>query len=137
MQKIRTGFSLMEFMIVLIVIAILGAITWPFYNNYVHRYYYKPILQAVDPIKSAVSACYEKFEKLAVCNGGTHHIPANSVKPVGPIDSLTVVQGVITAIPVPSKYFTKSDTYILSPSIQNNQLTWHSSGGSIDRQYAD
>lgn len=137
MIKNKQGLSVIEFVIVLGVIAILSTIAWPFFNNYLHRYNYKPILQAVEPYKTAVNDCYEKFEKLSKCSGGVNHIPGNITKTTGSIDYLIVANGVIMVVPTKNHGILRADTYMLRPTIQNNTLSWKASGLSVDKGYAD
>lgn len=137
MKKYDQGYSFIELIIVICVIIILGAITWPFYKNYMKRYHYKPIVQALEPIKTAISDCYEKFETLSHCDGGQHHIPANLIKPQGPIASLTIKAGVITVTPVAYDGIHMTDTYILTPVIHDHTLSWVSSGMGVVNGYAD
>jgi Tfp pilus assembly major pilin PilA len=136
-KKRHRGFTFTELFISLGVLVVLGSIAWPAYNNFMRRTYYNDILTALAPYKAGVLACYQDTHTLEKCNGGANHIPANILAEKGVIASLKVYSGIIMAAPVPHGGVLAADTYVLTPAIQGNALTWVASGGAVQNGYAE
>ncbi len=136
-KKRFRGFAITELLITLSVVCVLGAFAWPAYKNFQRRTYYSDVLSALEPFKTGVTACFQDTHNLTKCNGGHRHIPANIVVKKGVIASLTVSNGVITATPVSSKGVLSTDIYILTPSVNKNNLTWAASGAAVEHRYAE
>lgn len=134
LQTIK-GFTLLELMITVAIVAILAAIAVPSYLNYTRRAYFTEIVAATNPYKTGVAECYHTLGTLTGCSGGTNHIPNNITTTTGNVTSVTVTDGVITVVPVAAHGILATDTYILTPAIVNSSLVWTASGGSVTNGY--
>lgn|SRR3990167_1644482 len=129
------GFTFMEFLIAVAIVAILAAIAVPTYIHYTRKMHYSEIIAHADRLKSTVAACLTNNKGVATgCDGGTHGIPANIVNnTLGAVNGVTVIDGVITVVPNNSNGITAKDTYILTPTYsQETGTSWKVTGGGCD-----
>lgn len=90
----QQGFTLIELMIVIGIVAILSAIGLPSYQNYLQRAALTDMLQTMVPYKTAVELCAIERGGPTQCEAGTGGIPA--AKGSRYVASLSVVNGAIT-----------------------------------------
>lgn len=134
----RTGFTLLELLIAIAIVAILASIAVPSYMHYTKKSQYSEIVQTADSLKAAVVQCAEKLSTTTGCSGGSNGIPPNitSGNGVGQVDTVSVTNGIITVAPAASNGFAGTDTYILTPTYSTNGITWTASGGACTKGYA-
>ena len=75
MNKQR-GFTLIELMVVIGIIAILSAIGIPAYQNYLRKAALTDMLQTFVPYRTAVELCALEHGGTATCDAGTNGIPS-------------------------------------------------------------
>lgn len=107
-----SGFSLIELMIVISIIAILSVIAIPSYQNYTQRARFTEVIAATAPFKLAVSLALQQGASPAELSNGTQGIPAEP-KSTKNLASVKVDNAIITAS---GSELTQHATYILKPN---------------------
>jgi type IV pilus assembly protein PilA len=119
------GFSLIEIMIVIGIIAILSVIAIPTYKNYLTRARFVEVISATEPFKIAVAVALQTGTPLTEINNDTIGLPA-PVKTTKNLARITVDKGIITAT---GTNLVENKTYILKPDSEGN--TWSVDGTCI------
>ena len=137
-KKRVAGFTLMELLIAIAIVAVLAAIAVPSYLTYMRKSQFSEVVQTADTLKVAVAQCAQRLGTVTGCNGGGNGIPPNvaSGSGVGQVDSITVANGVITIVPQATNGFAATDTYVLSPTYSTAGITWAASGGACAQGFA-
>jgi len=122
----RSGFTLMELLIAIAIVAILAAVAIPTYLAYTQRAQYSELVQAADQLKTAVAACIDANGGSATpCVGGTNGIPADSTTAVGNVGGTAVAAGgIVTVTPSGANGIATTATYTLTPTPSANGITW-------------
>ena len=132
-MKKQIGFTLIELMIVVAIVAILAAIALPTYQGFVKKAKFSEVATSVAPFMRAYEICIQIDVAQAECLAGSHGIPTNIVSGngTGLVDSVVLnASGVITATGTSD---VDGATYQLTPVINAGQITW-TKGGSCSTQ---
>jgi len=137
----QQGFTLIELMIVVAIVAILAGIGMPAYQNYTDRAKFTEVVAATGPIKTGIELCaqIEGIDKFVATAAGCGALGKKGI-PSAPAASeelksiaLSVVSNdiVITA----SNNDTTAVTYTLTGTVSQGRVTWASGGGCEDLGY--
>ena len=125
----RKGFTMLELLIAVAIVAILAAVAIPSYLQYTKKAQFSEVVSAADNLKQAVVGCINANQGATNCAPGSYGIPAN----LGAIDntniaSVKVDAGVITATAGTDNGL-NSETYILTPKYDAAKgVTWVATG---------
>ncbi|ATW33968.1 MULTISPECIES: prepilin peptidase-dependent pilin [Candidatus Williamhamiltonella] len=124
----RHGFTLIELMVTVAIIAILSSIGIPSYQKYIKKAAVTDMLQATVPYKMAVELCVLEQGDLTKCNAGSQGVPTGESTRY--IKSITVVKGVITL--VGDKTLTGLTVVMTATKNSNGRLNWNGVCTSAD-----
>lgn len=139
MKNMQKGFTLIELMIVVAIIAILAAIAIPAYQDYIIRSQVSEGATLTDGAKTAVAEYYANKDTFPSNNESAGLAAAGSIQG-SYVASVTVDAGIITAEfskTSPQKANGKIDgkTFVLSPVATGGSTTWTCNGGDVDPKY--
>lgn len=131
-MKKQIGFTLIELMIVVAIVAILAAIALPSYQIYTKRAKFSEVIASVEAVRTAYEICIQTGVTQADCTEGTHGIPANIATGSGStyVDSVVLDgSGIIIAT---GTTVLDGATYQLTPTVDAEAVTWAKGGTCVD-----
>jgi type IV pilus assembly protein PilA len=138
MKTMQKGFTLIELMIVVAIIAILAAIAIPAYQNYLIRAQVSEGAVLTDGAKTAMAEFYSNTGHFPATNASAGLATAASISGqyVSSVD-VSTTNGQITATFSGPKVNTKisTDTFILSAITSNGSFSWTCTKGSVPQEY--
>ena len=137
MKTMQKGFTLIELMIVVAIIAILAAIAIPAYQNYLIRAQVSEGSSLSDAAKTAVAEFWSNYARLPG-NNQSAGIPTDTSingNYVSKVDVNSTGQVVATFDGPKVNTKIKNDTLVLSPITNSGSINWTCTGGTIPQQY--
>ena len=120
-MKKQSGFTLIELMIVVAIIAILAAIALPAYNGYTAKAKYSEAITAGAGVKDMVEMCYSDLNTVTGCtnekSGSGWNIKKDTDYARGIVNSVGVTDGVITVNSTNGTGAIATATYKLTPTV--------------------
>ena len=140
MKNMQKGFTLIELMIVVAIIAILAAIAIPAYQDYIIRAQVSEGAVLTDGAKTAVAEFYSNKGTLPGSNGSAGIAAAASINGSYVSKVLVGTTGKITATfsnasPQKANKTINGDTFVLSPITSAGTTSWSCNGGTVPQKY--
>ena len=136
MKKNMQGFTLIELMIVVAIIAILAAIALPAYQDYVARSQVSEALSLASGAKTAVADEQPNTGAFAGITNATAGLAAATDISGQYVTSVTVNDGVVTALMSNgASAKVAGDTLVLTPTDNDGSIEWNCTASTIDDKY--
>lgn len=121
--KFYPGFTLIELMIVIAIVAVLATIAVPSYQNYTKKAAVSELIQASSAYKAEVELCIYNTSSADNCSSGKNGIQA---KPSN-LDNFKYLQNISVdagKIAVTGKGSLEKISYTMTPTLQGETISW-------------
>ena len=131
--KKKSGFTLIELMIVIAIIGILASVALPAYQSYVKKAKYSEVIAAISMVRSAVDVCYaiKGVGNLSNCDTEAEIGVYLSDAEVGPMVDTVVLTTTTAVITATGATEVDAETAVLTPTEVSNNLTWALTGSCV------
>lgn len=135
MKKMQKGFTLIELMIVVAIIAILAAIAIPQYQDYISRTRAAGAVTELAGYRTAIASCVSDLQTATGCNAGTNGIPAITAAAFPRTANVTNITSITNGVITATTGATASNgganlTYVATPTVTEASINWVNSGTS-------
>ena len=130
-QHGQGGFGLIELMIAVAIVAVLSAIAFPAYQDYVRRTYVVEGLEVADVVKGSVAEYYVNHGAFPVDNAAAGLAAAASITGKA-VSQVSVADGVIS---IAFNHKIDGKTMELAPTSSKGSVSWTCNGGSVPAKY--
>ncbi|CNK55635.1 putative major pilin subunit [Yersinia frederiksenii] len=129
----QRGFTLIELMVAIAIIAVLSGIGIPSYQRYIQKAALTDMLQTIVPYKMAVELCVLEHASLNNCNAGSHGIPTGEKSRY--VHTTMIDKGVIT---LTGQHTLANLTLAMSPTLnKSGNIVWTRTCTAVDSSLTD
>ncbi|MVG15697.1 type IVa pilus major pilin TapA [Aeromonas jandaei] len=124
-MKKQSGFTLIELMIVVAIVAILAAVALPAYQTYTQKARFTEVVSATGPYKTAIEVCVQTTgaTTMGTCDAGSNGVPAAVSVANGTVASVDV-DATTNAVTATGTAAVGGFTYTLTPTLTSGKINW-------------
>lgn len=123
-QKAQQGFTLIELMIVVAIVAILASVGMPAYQKYTQRAQFSEVIAATGPAKTAVEICYQTSASVTHCATQATAAVSGSYNTAIVNDVSVTLNGTVATIQATGESSFDNATYIIAGTMENGRVEW-------------